>query len=54
MRSMKQLLFILNHFFISEEPESVHKSDQLWFFGPIALMMLIVVIVMVSSLVSGV
>ncbi|WP_165767418.1 hypothetical protein [Tetzosporium hominis] len=51
---MKQLHEKLVHFFISEKPESVHKSDQLWFFGPIALMMLIVMIVMVSSLVTGV
>lgn len=51
---MKKLHEKLLYFFISEEPESVHKSDQLWFFGPIALMMLIVMIVMVSSLVTGV
>ena len=51
---MKQLHEKIVYFFISDEPESVQKSDQLWFFGPIALMMLIVMIVMVSSLVSGV
>ena len=51
---MKNVIRKLNHFFISEEPESVQKSDQLWFFGPIALRRLIVMIVMVSSLVSGV
>lgn len=51
---MKQLRTKLNHFFITEDVDSVECSDELWFFGPIALMMLIVMIVMVSSLVTGV
>ncbi len=51
---MKRLRTKLNHFFIAEDTDSIDRSDELWFFGPIALMMLIVMIVMVSSLVTGV
>ena len=49
---MKNVLNKLNHFFISEDPEVVSTHDQLWFYIPMALMMLIVMIVMISTLVT--
>lgn len=50
---MKQLFTKLNHFFISEDADEITRNDQLWFFGPIALMMLIVMIVMISTLLTN-
>lgn len=50
---MKQLRTKINHFFIAEEVE-VSRHDELWFYLPIALIMFIVMIVMISSLVTGV
>lgn len=50
---MKQLRTKLNHYFIDEDTESVSRHDELWFYGPIAGMMFIVMIVMVSKLVTG-
>lgn len=49
---MNRLFAKLNHFFISDDPEEVSLHDQLWFYIPMALMMLIVMIVMISTLVT--
>lgn len=49
---MKKLLTKLNHYFIDEDTDSVSRHDELWFYGPIALMMFIVMIVMISTLIT--